>query len=67
VGFYDPEGRIKSIYISVFDPSNLANPIGFAIDALQLDEVPEPAMLLMIGGGLVAIALYGRKRRARSG
>jgi hypothetical protein len=67
VGFYDPEGRIKSIYVSVFNPGNLTSPIGFAIDSLLLSEVPEPAMLLMIGGGLAAIALYGRKRRARSG
>lgn len=67
VGFYDPEGRISSIYVSVFDPSNLTTPIGFAIDSLLDDDpVPEPAMVLMIGGGLAAIALYGRKRRARS-
>lgn len=69
VGFYDPEGRISSVYVSVFDPSNLTTPIGFAIDSWQLDDdpIPEPAMVLMIGGGLAAIALYGRKRRARSG
>jgi len=64
VGFYDPEGRIKSIYISVFNPSNLNSPIGFAIDTLTLQEVPEPVMPLMIGGGLAAIALYRRKRRS---
>jgi hypothetical protein len=34
---------------------------------LLVDPVPEPAMLLMIGSGLAAMALYGRKRRARSG
>lgn len=67
VGFYDPQGRISSIYISVFDPSSLSTPIGFAIDSLLVDPVPEPAMLLMIGSGLAAMALYGRKRRARSG
>jgi hypothetical protein len=68
VGFYDPEGRISSIYISVFNPGNLSTPIGFAIDTLDIDPsaaqwVPEPAMPLMIGGGLAAIALLGRKRR----
>jgi len=67
VGFYDPQGRISSIYISVFNPGSLSPPIGFAIDSVLVDTVPEPAMLLMIGSGLAAIALYGRKRRARSG
>jgi hypothetical protein len=71
VGFYDPEGRISSIYISVFNATvtgvPTGSPIGFAIDSLYMDEVPEPAMLLMIGSGLAAIGLYGRKRRAQSG
>jgi hypothetical protein len=72
VGFYDPEGRISSIYISVFNPGNLSAPIGFAIDTLEIDPfaeqgVPEPAVLLMSGSGLAAIALYSRKRRARWG
>jgi hypothetical protein len=68
VGFYDPQGRISSIYISVFDPSNLNSPIGFAIDSLQLDDsVPEPALPLMVGGGLAALALYRRKHHARVG
>ena len=66
VGFYDPDGRIKSIYISVFN-HNGASQIGFAIDSLYVDPVPEPAMPLLIGGGLAAIALYGRKRRSRLG
>jgi hypothetical protein len=66
VGFYDPEGRIKSIYVSVFNPGNLSSPVGFAIDSLELDPIPEPAMPLLIGGGLAAIALYGRKRRSRT-
>jgi hypothetical protein len=71
VGFYDPEGRITSIYISVFNPSNLAAPIGFAIDSLEIDNaavigIPEPGMPLMIGGGLAALALYRRKRRSRA-
>ena len=70
VGFYDPQGRITSIYISVFNPGSLGTPIGFAINSLQIDPlvpppVPEPAMPLMIGGGLAAMALYRRKRRAR--
>ncbi|MGA2267080.1 MAG: PEP-CTERM sorting domain-containing protein [Bryobacteraceae bacterium] len=66
VGFYDPGGRIRSIYISVFNPSNLTVPIGFAIDSLELAEVPEPTTILMMGGGLAAIALYRRKRRRLS-
>ena len=65
--YYDPQGRIKSIYISVFNPSDLRTPIGFAIDSLTLQEIPEPAMPLMIGGGLAALALYRRKRRSRVG
>ena len=70
VGFYDPEGRITSIYISVFNPGSLSTPVGFAIDSLEIDPAapiftPEPAMALMIGGGLAAMALYHRKRRAR--
>lgn len=69
VGFYDPEGRVSSIYISVFNPGNLSAPIGFAIDTLELDPsvvqgVPEPATPLILGGGLAAIALLGRKRWA---
>ena len=71
VGFYDPEGRITSIYISVFNPGSLSTPVGFAIDSLEFDAsvpilTPEPAMALMIGGGLAAMALYHRKRRARA-
>jgi hypothetical protein len=69
VGFYDPQGHITSIYISVFSPGSLSTPIGFVIDSLQIEPatpgVPEPAMPLMIGGGLAAMALYRRKRRAR--
>jgi hypothetical protein len=74
VGFYDPEGRIRSIYISVCAVGAVCNPnlagyapIGFAIDSLLVDEIPEPAMPLLIGGGLAAILLYGRKRRSRAG
>jgi hypothetical protein len=71
VGFYDPQGRITSIYISVFNPGSMSTPIGFAIDSLEISPetpgVPEPAMSLMIGSGLAAIALYRRKRRARVG
>jgi len=64
VGFYDPEGRIRSIYISVFDTSPNNNLIGFAIDSLTVDEVPEPSVPLMIGGGLAAFSLWRRWRRA---
>jgi hypothetical protein len=72
VGFYDPQGRITSIYISVFNPGNLSTPVGFAINSLNFDpttpgDIPEPAMPLTIGGGLAALALYHRKRRARVG
>jgi hypothetical protein len=66
VGFYDPQGRISSVYISVFNPGNFSTPIGFAIDALQIDEAPEPAIPLLIFGGLAAMALYYRKRHPRS-
>jgi len=65
VGFYDPEERISSVYISVFNPGSLGTPIGFAIDSLWLDETPEPAVPLLVGCGLAALALYSRKRRAR--
>ena len=64
VGFYDPQGRIKSIYISVTDPTQNNNLIGFAIDSLTVDEVPEPSIPLMIGGGLAAFFLWKRWRRA---
>ena len=67
VGFYDPQGRISSIYVSVFDPGNLNVPIGFAIDSLLIEDAPEPAVPLMIGGGLAALALYRRKRRSQVG
>lgn len=63
LGFYDPEGRIKSIEVSVFNPGNLTLPIGFAIDGLEVD-VPEPAMPLIVGGALAAFALFRRKRWA---
>jgi len=65
VGFYDPEGRIRSIYITVINPSYPNTPLAFAIDSLALDPVPEPAAPWMIGAGLAAIAFYGRKRRVR--
>jgi len=65
-GFYDPEGRIQSIYISVFNHGG-SSQVGFSIDTLLVDPVPEPAMPLTIGGGLAAIALYRRKRRVRVG
>jgi hypothetical protein len=64
IGFYDPQGRIKSIYISAYDLSG--NRIGFLIDSLAISEVPEPAMPLMIGGALAAMALYRRKRRSHA-
>ena len=67
VGFYDPQGRISSVYITVFSGGA---PVGFAIDSLFVDEVqgvPEPAIPLLIGGGLAAMALYRRKRHARVG
>ena len=64
VGFYDPQGRIKSIYISVTDPTQNNNLIGFAIDTLTVDEDPEPSIPLMIGGGLAAFFLWKRWRRA---
>ena len=74
VGFYDPEGRIRSIYISVCATGSVCipgqagySPLGFAIDYLYADEVPEPAIPLLIGGGLAAMALYRRKRLSRSG
>jgi hypothetical protein len=67
VGFYDPLGRISSIYVSVFDPGNLNVPIGFAIDSLFIEDAPEPAVPLMVGGGLAAIALFRRRRRSQVG
>lgn len=75
VGFYDPEGRIKSIYITTYSGTStgyatgtpVGSPLGFAIDTLELDPIPEPVAPLMIGGGLAAIALYSRKRRSRVG
>jgi hypothetical protein len=39
VGLYDPAGRIRAIYISVFNPNNLYAPIGFAMDSLLLDPI----------------------------
>jgi hypothetical protein len=66
VGFYDPQGRIRSIYISVFSPGDLIHPIGFAIDSLMMEPVPEPGVTGLVGLGLVAIVFYGRKRRAAS-
>jgi hypothetical protein len=69
VGFFDPQGRIGSVYISVFNVGSPTIPIGFAIDSLYVDEssVPEPAIPLLIGTGLAAMALYRRKRHARVG
>jgi len=70
VGFYDPQGRITSVYISVYNIGSPTVPIGFAIDSLYVDEaavVPEPAIPLLIGTGLAAMALYRRKRHARVG
>jgi hypothetical protein len=64
VGFYDPEGNIHSIYISVTDTSPNHNLIGFSIDSLMVDEVPEPSIPLMICGGLAAFSLWRRWRRA---
>jgi hypothetical protein len=63
IGFYDPEGRIHSIYISVLSNNNL---VGFAVDTLSVDEVPEPSIPPMIGGGLAAFSLWRRWRRTRS-
>jgi hypothetical protein len=70
VGFYDPQGRISSVYVSVYNVGSPTVPIGFAIDSLYVDEgssVPEPAIPLLIGTGLAAMALYRRKRHARVG
>ena len=72
IGFYDPEAQIKSIYITVYSGTNnglatgtpVGSPLGFAIDTLLVDPTPEPVAPLMIGGGLAAMALFGRKRWA---
>jgi hypothetical protein len=64
IGFYDPEGRIASIYISVTNTSGSLT--GFAIDGLTLDEVPEPSIPLMIVSGLAAFSLWRRRRRTPS-
>ena len=65
IGFYDPQGRIHSVYISAIDPST-NNLIGFAIDTLRVDEVPEPSMPLLVGGGLAAFCLWRRWRLTQS-
>jgi hypothetical protein len=72
IGFYDPEAQIKSIYITVYSGASgglatgtpIGSPLGFAIDTLLVDPTPEPVAPFMIGGGLAAIALFGRKRWA---
>ena len=64
--FYDPEQQIHSVYVTPVYSSLTGDSIGlqFTYDALeQTGAAPEPAISLLIGGGLGAIVLYGRKRR----
>jgi hypothetical protein len=59
IQFYDPEGRIASVVLTVNDPT------GFFIDELGLDEndtsTPEPGSAALIGVGLIGLALVAKR------
>ena len=56
IQFYDPEGRIKSVVLTVNDNQ------GLFVDGLYLDvTTPDPGPATLIGGGLVVLALVARR------
>jgi hypothetical protein len=61
IQFYDPQGHIASIVLTVNDMS------GFFVDGLSLDSgAPEPETAPLIGGGLIVLALIAKTRLQRS-
>ena len=62
LGIESASAQIRSILISSTDDR------GFYIDSLYLgtEQVPEPAAVLLIGGGLLLLGVVSRKYRARA-
>jgi len=66
IQFYDPEGRIKSVVLTVNDTS------GLFIDAMSMDvAAPDPGTAPLIGIGLIVLALAAKRashwRQAKNG
>jgi hypothetical protein len=56
IQFYDPEGNIKSVVLTVNDTT------GLFIDQLSMDaDAPDPGTAPLIGGGLLVLALAAKR------
>lgn len=61
IQFYDPEGRIASVILTVNDDSG-AYVDGLTLDTspFHADSAPDPQTAILIGGGLCILALLGK-------
>lgn len=62
IQFYDPEGRVKSVVLTVNDTQ------GLYVDGMYLDvSTPDPGPAPLIGGGLVILALLAKRLNRSQG
>jgi hypothetical protein len=61
-----PQGNLAAAHIVIFEDGLIgALTTGDAANGTPVPPVPEPGTLLLLGGGLLGLAVYGRKRMKR--
>lgn len=58
-------GQVTTVRFSAVNQSNALNETNSDFALLRVESTPEPATLVLIGGGLLAVALVRRGRRAK--